>query len=51
MPKVVANYNKLTACEKATVPDTYYRSALCFIKGTPEKNLVEEVNKATQPKN
>jgi hypothetical protein len=51
MPKVVANYQKLTADEKVSVPDTYYRSALCFIKGRPENDLVEDVKKETQSKN
>ena len=51
MPKVVANYEALSPDDKASVPDTYYRKALCFVKGRPENALWDEVDKATQSKN
>lgn len=48
--KVVHNYEKLSADDKAGVPDMYYQIALPFVRVRPVYELTHDVKKKEQPK-
>ena len=52
LPRIVSNYESLTADEKERVPDKYYLMDRGATTGKPQNDILKEVKSAeTKPKN